>query len=260
MIVVGTGIRLAGQLSAEARSAIERADLVLSLMGDPLLEAWLGSLNSRLEPLEPLYAQAGARPKAYRAMVERMLEEVRSGKRVCAAFYGHPGVFVTPSHEAIRRAREEGYEAMMLPAVSAEDCLFADLGFDPGASGCQSYEARDFFVNPRLFDPSAALILWQIAVLGDGRFVEFTPRPAALKALSLVLSETYPAEHEVMVYVAPVLANEEARIERVALNELCRVEVEQGSTLFVPPLGPPASSPARLALLEAMLAEADGTA
>jgi hypothetical protein len=34
----------------------------------------------------------------------------------------------------------------MLPAVSAEDCLFADLGVDPGAAGCQSHEAADFLI------------------------------------------------------------------------------------------------------------------
>ena len=66
-------------------------------------------------------------------MAEAILEPVRAGKRVCAAFYGHPGVFVLPSHDAISRARAEGFEATMLPGVSAEDCLVADLGVDPAA-------------------------------------------------------------------------------------------------------------------------------
>jgi hypothetical protein len=37
----------------------------------------------------------------------------------------------------------------MLPGISAEDCLFADLGIDPGIYGCQSYEATDFLANGR---------------------------------------------------------------------------------------------------------------
>src|SRR2546429_6584747 len=45
-----------------------------------------------------------------------------------------------------RQAREEGFEAEMLPAVSAEDCLFADLGVDPGDEGCQSFEATSFLL------------------------------------------------------------------------------------------------------------------
>ena len=48
-------------------------------------------------------------------MVEEILAAVREGKRVCAVFYGHPGVYVKPSHEAVRRARKEGFEARMLP-------------------------------------------------------------------------------------------------------------------------------------------------
>lgn len=41
-------------------------------------------------------------------MIERILQSVRSGGMTCAIFYGHPGVFVYPAHEAIRRARAEG--------------------------------------------------------------------------------------------------------------------------------------------------------
>ena len=67
----------------------------------------------------------------YARIVGDILDAVRGGASVCAAFYGHPGIFVTPSHDAVRRARAEGYPARMLPAVSAVDCLFADLGVDP---------------------------------------------------------------------------------------------------------------------------------
>ena len=65
-----------------------------------------------------------------------MLQEVRLGKVVVGVFYGHPGIFVAPSHRAISIARAEGYEAKMLPAVSAEDSLYADLGVDPSRCGC----------------------------------------------------------------------------------------------------------------------------
>jgi Tetrapyrrole (Corrin/Porphyrin) Methylases len=79
-------------------------------------------------------------------MVNRIIKYVKRDLRVCAVFYGHPGVFCTPSHESIRIARKLGYRATMLPAISAEDCLFADLGVDPGKHGCQSFEATDFLV------------------------------------------------------------------------------------------------------------------
>ncbi|MBL8542260.1 MAG: hypothetical protein JNJ63_00490 [Hyphomonadaceae bacterium] len=257
LVVVGTGLTLAGHLSAEARRVIIEADIVLALMGDRVVEAWLRTLNPRLERLEDQYEAASSRPRAYRAMSERMLELVRSGLAVVVALYGHPGVFVTPSHEAIARARAEGFNAVMLPAISAEDCLFADLGVDPGASGCQSYEARDFFAHARAFDPSAALILWQIAVLGDGAFRDFAPRPGALAALALVLLDVYPPAHRVAVYAGARLPTERPRIDWLKLEDLHLAEIDQSSTLYVPPLREPSPSPSRLALLESMLSAAE---
>ena len=91
---------------------------------------------------------------------------------MCAVFYGHPGVFVNPSHRAVAQARAEGFRAAMLPGVSAEDCLFADLGLDPGAHGCQSYEATDFVIRRRSCYPSALLILWQVGALGEDSVTE----------------------------------------------------------------------------------------
>jgi precorrin-6B methylase 1 len=79
---------------------------------------------------------------AYDRMVERILSYVRRGLNVCVVFYGHPGVFVHPGHESIRRARIEGFSACILPGISAEDCLFAELGIDPSKNG-QSFEATE---------------------------------------------------------------------------------------------------------------------
>lgn len=253
LIVVGTGISLAGQCSIEARNAIAGADVVLSVMGDTLIQQWLEGLNPNTRSLQDHYARAPNRPAAYASMAEDIVQAVRAGNDVCAVFYGHPGVFVTPSHEAIRRVRAEGFEARMLPAVSAEDCLFADLGVDPGALGCQSYEARDFLVNARRFDPNAALILWQIAVLGDGTFSVFESNPRSLEALSRVLMEVYPGEHMVTVYAAATLPVSSPGLETLMLRDLCRAGVTQASTLFIPPLGLPRASAERLSLLEGCL-------
>src|SRR3546814_11468295 len=76
----------------------------------------------------------------YREMVAAMLAEVRAGRRVCGAFYGHPGVFARVPHKAIAQARAEGFEAHMEDGVSVEDCLSADIGIDPGEVRCQHYK------------------------------------------------------------------------------------------------------------------------
>ena len=39
----------------------------------------------------------------------------------------------------------------------AEDYMFADLAVDPSRCGCQSFEASDFLICGRIFDPTAVL-------------------------------------------------------------------------------------------------------
>ena len=149
-----------------------------------------------------------------------MIAEVRANKRVVAVFYGHPGVFVHPSHKSIAEARYHGYEAEMLPAVStkklchhiftknvrhntfhqehapphlyhshssihliksqetastlcyppdilyisAEDCLFADVGVDPALPGYQTFEATDLLLNAREICTDLHVVIWQVCV------------------------------------------------------------------------------------------------
>ena len=95
-----------------------------------------------------------------------MLQEVRLGYDVLGIFYGHPGVFVSPSHLAIAKARQEGYKAKMLPGVSAEDYMFADLGFDPSIYGCMTCEATELLIRNRSLNPAVTNIIWQVGAVG----------------------------------------------------------------------------------------------
>ena len=234
LTVVGTGIQLGTQLTQEARSAIEKSDVVLSVVAEPVMQGFLEGLNPSTRSLHHLYEAGESRAAAYEAMTEAILAEVRAGKNVCAAFYGHPGVFVTPSHEAVRRARAEGFPARMLPGVSSEDCLFADLGVDPARSGCQSYEATDFLVHRRTFDPTAALVLWQIGTVGNVEAAA-DARPSGLRVLVERLLEHYPPGHVVTVYEASPYPPYEPMVRAIALGELSADQVTALSTLYVPP-------------------------
>jgi len=177
---------------------------------------------------------------------------VRAGRDVCAAFYGHPGVYVFPSHEAIRRARAEGFAAQMLPAVSADGCMYADLGVDPGWLGCQSYEATDFVINERKFDPTAALVLWQIALVGDRTLRVFGSDTKRVQLLADVLMEDYPPDHLVTVYDAATMPIADAKVQTLALRDLAGADITQQSTLYVPPAASPQPSEKRLALIAAL--------
>lgn len=105
-------------------------------------------------------------------MAEVMLNSVREGNLTLGLFYGHPGVFVTPSHRAIYIAKQEGYKAKMLPGISAEDTLYADFGVDPATCGCQMFEATHLLAEPDRLDPRSHALIWQPGCInrGDMRF------------------------------------------------------------------------------------------
>lgn len=240
LVIVGTGLRTTGHLTTEAIAWIQAADKVLYVVGDPVAEDVLQLLNPNgVESLQVLYGEGKERMTTYRQMIDRIMECVRSGLRTCAAFYGHPGVFVYPSHEAIRRARAEGYPAIMLPGVSAEDCLFADIGIDPAASGCQSYEATDFLFSSRRIEPSAALVLWQIGVVGNATYTAGDYDRSLLSLLVTKLSEHYPLHHQVIAYEAAVQIGCAPRIMPVQLGYLTAVPMSAATTLYVPPAHAP---------------------
>jgi len=239
LVVAGTGIRIVGQLTIEAATCIRCAERLHFSVADAIGERVIRALNERAEPLMPLYVDGKPRSETYEEMVETIMGSVRAGHRTAAVFYGHPGVFAFPSHEAIRRARSEGFRARMLPAVSAEDCLFADLGVDPADSGCQSLEATDFLLRLRTIDTSQQLILWQIGVLGEWSFRRTSYDLSALPMLVRKLLEHYPPDHEATVYEAASAPGAEPRIERTAIGALGSVPLTPISTLYVPPLGEP---------------------
>jgi uncharacterized protein YabN with tetrapyrrole methylase and pyrophosphatase domain len=233
LLVVGTGIQLGTHITAEARTALEQADEVLYLVADPVTTSWLEGLNPNARSLHASYEPGANRAAIYAAIVDEILARVRTGGKVCAAFYGHPGVFVDSSHAAIRRARSEGFEARMLPGISSEDCLFADLAVDPGR-GCQSYEATDFLIRARTPDPSVALVIWQVGMVGNLTHVP-EGDSSRMPVLADYLQRFYPAGHEVVLYEASPYAICGPVVQHIPLRELAGAEISPMATLFVPP-------------------------
>jgi precorrin-3B methylase len=235
LVCVGVGMTLGSHITPLSRSYIEKADVVFSLMSDGIVELWVQEMHPDVRSLQPYYSEGTSRLISYKAMIEAMLSEVRAGRKVCGAFYGHPGVFAWVPHRAIELAREEGYAAHMEPGVSAEDCLYADLGIDPGKFGCAHYEASQFMFYQRRIDPSAYLILWQVGVAGDQSLARFSTGAAYRQVLVDILARDYPLDHEVIIYQAATLPIQRARMERVRLSDLVQAQVDMQVTVVVPP-------------------------
>lgn len=233
LIVVGSGIAALRHATQEACFHISHADKVFFLVVDPLTKAWILGLNSAAESLSIYLVPGKDRQQSFDEMVERIVTAVRDGLRVCAVFYGHPGIFVQPSHMAISHVRAEGYEAAMLPGISTEDCLVADLGVDLSQSGYQCYEASNFLVCGTLPNTTAALILWQIGVIGQVKCG--VGRADGLQILTEKLLSLYPPDHLVTIYEAATLPVCDTLVRRAALKDLPDSPVSPISTLFIPP-------------------------
>lgn len=234
LTVVGSGIRPGLQLTQEARVRIERADIVLHLLAEVGPHLWLEQLNPKTEALDPLYTAGRPHEDVYEGLVEAMLERVRSGEHVCTITYGNPAVFDQSSHEAVRRARAEGFPAQILPAISAMDCLFVDLELDPGKQGLQCFDATDFLALRKEPDTTVPLVLWQISVVGD-TVTSGTVNRDGLGLLAERLAELYGEDHEVVVYEATPFPVGRPLIERCPVSALPDAEVTGLATLVVPP-------------------------
>ncbi|MGN2250809.1 SAM-dependent methyltransferase [Frateuria sp. GZRe14] len=232
---VGMGMTLGSHLTPLARSHIEQADVVFAGLSDGIVEKWLERMHRDVRSLQPYYREGKSRLKTYREWVELMMVEVRGGKRVCGVFYGHPGIFAWSPHKAIATARAEGFQAHMEPGISAEDCLYADLGIDPGRFGCQHFEASQLLFFERRIDVTGYLVLWQVALVGDRSLGRFATGPAYRQLLVELLQRDYPADHEVIIYRAATLPIEAPRVRRVALQELPQTALTAEETVVLPP-------------------------
>ena len=233
---IGTGITLAGQITTLSKDYLEQAEMVFAILPDKLSEDWVKSINPSYQSLQYLYSEGKSRRQTYQEMKDVVCQAVRDGNKVVLALYGHPGIFACVGHFAIETLRSEGYPAQMLPGVSADACLYADLGIDPGTTGCQAYEATQFLFSGVPLNTSAYTILWQIGLAGEHTLKTFKTTQKNLHAAVRVLNKWYPLEHEMILYEAPFIPVHNPRIDKFRLKDLPIIDLTSISTLVIPPL------------------------
>lgn len=236
LVAVGTGLQFRAHVTLETLDVLRDSDKVLFAGADVVTARWLAEINPSAERL-PDYLPGRPRNDTYALWVEQVLGAVRAGQHVCAAAYGHPGVFVHFTGEAIRRARAEGYRAEMLPGISAEACLMSDLLLDPAHVGWQSYSATVFLRRRPRFDTGTSLVLWQIKVIDAPGPPDSISR-TGLARLCDELLEHYPAEHPVALYEASRNPAVSHQVQWLALAGLAAARFRLSATLLVPPRSP----------------------
>ena len=234
LVIVGTGIQLGRHITERALSEIANAEVVFGL-ADEFAMAFLEEVRPDIRSLLGHYGDDKDRRETYRGMDAEIMAELEAGRRVCLVLYGHPGVFADVPHVVMRKAREMDIPASMEPGISAEACLYADLGIDPGAAGTVSFEATQYLVYQRRIDPTALMILWQVALAGDLSCTRFSADPARLQVLVEKLSRDYDPDTEVILYEAAQLPIQRFRADRMKLKDLPDAEYKEYTTLVIPP-------------------------
>jgi hypothetical protein len=125
----------------------------------------------------------------------------------------------------------------MLPAVSALDCLIADVGFDPASTGLQSYEATYFFVHRPVVDPHATLVLLQVGMLGESGGAATENVAPRFRLLLDRLLELYGAGREAVLYEACPFPGTPPEITRFRLGDSSPPLATLMATLCLPGVG-----------------------
>lgn len=235
LIIVGLGIEFLSHVSTQTKAYIEKSKKVLYLVNEPLTEKWLKDLNDSSESLQNIYGGYERRLDSYQAIADYIVDSIKKFKQVCVVMYGHPTVFAKPALDAAIKAKQLDVFVKILPAISAEDCLFSDCMIDPGEYGCQSFEVTDFLIHKRRYDCSSHLVLWQIGMLGNISHQLIEKNEKALHILVEYLTEMYDLEHRVTVYEAALYPTFHPRIEEITLKQLPSTKLSKISTLYIPP-------------------------
>ena len=245
LIVVGSGIKSISHLTEETKRVIQNADKVVYLINEDNLKQWIQREAKKSESLDSIYFSSEKRIEAYQALTNHIIEEYKKVSILCVVFYGHPTVFADSALNAVRQIKKEGGEAIILPAVSAQDCLFSDLEIDPGDQGCFSIEATELVLFERSIDVHAHLILWQVANFGrtDGK------KANKLSILKDYLSYYYQADYSICLYEAPSLPTSSPRIEWIQLCHMDQSVISSITTVYIPPIENKAISNKYLRLL-----------
>ncbi|KAF8830752.1 hypothetical protein HHX47_DHR2001026 [Lentinula edodes] len=257
LIIAGSGIASIRHITLETLSYIENADKVYYIVTDPATEAFIQEKSKgNFADLTIYYDKDKSRYESYVQMSEVnvdflfwivnefctqhcfwvMLHDVRAGIQVVGVFYGHPGVFVSPSHRAIAIALDEGFHAKMLPGISAEDYMFSDLGFDPAIPGCMTQEATSIVIHNKVLDPTIHNIIWQVGSVGVDTMVFDN---GLFHLLLDHLEKYFGPNDKVIHYIGAVVPQSVTVKDKFTIAELREEriikQITTVSTFYVPP-------------------------
>jgi tetrapyrrole methylase family protein/MazG family protein len=236
LTIVGSGIKFISHLTTESIGYIEQADLVLYLTNEPAIKQWIMKTNPTSESLDSIYFDHDLRINSYNAITNYIIKRLKEEKNICVVLYGHPAVHAKPAIDAVKAALDSGYNAKLLPGISAEACLFADLLIDPATHGCLSYDATELLIHDRIIDNNCHLIIWQASVIGALGHGHKHNNSKGLTLLTNYLQNYYDEHHSVTLYSAAQYPGMSPSIRDIKLYQLKQENISRLTTLYIPPL------------------------
>lgn len=232
--LVGTGIKTISHITEETKGYIKNSDKVLYLVNEPLLESYIKKLAKLSESLESVYFEYSLREYSYENIAKTIHNELEKVNSLCVVIYGHPCVFATPGLLALCNL-DESIKTIVCPGISAQDCLYADLRFDPACGGVQTLDATDYLLYDKLIDKSSHLIIYQIGMVGNLGLPINQINFQALRFVKEKLEKIYGKEKKILTYESAIYPGLDPIIFEFDLNKLDQQDLTSLSTLYIPP-------------------------
>ena len=240
LVIVGSGIAAIAHFTLETIGYIKEADIVFYHANSGVTASYIRELNPNSVDLYEYYGEGKVRTITYIQMAELMLREVRAGRSVVGLFHGHPGFFVQAARRSLAIAKREGHKTALIPAVSAIDCLFADLRIDPGVSGLQILKAGHILRDNAQVATDNHVVFIQIGSVGDNTFSFSGFKQAKYGQFFDKLISIYGEHHDSVYYVAPIFPGCDPVVRPRKLREYrdsSTLNSVHAATLYLPPIG-----------------------
>jgi uncharacterized protein YabN with tetrapyrrole methylase and pyrophosphatase domain len=237
IVLAGLGLR-PSHITTETVQALHQVRRIYSISYVPGTDDLLRRFCPDVVDLRSMYESEADRLNTYKRQAAAVLDGGIEAGPVALVVYGHPLILAMPSMFVLRLAPTVGLTTKVLPAVSALDCLLADLGIDPTVTGLQSHEATDLLLYDRPLIPSCATVLWQVGSLETRlHVVDGLSRPERLFRLRDHLLRYFPPDHLVVSVSSAVTEDEPPQILRMPISELPdhSAQLHLGATLYIPP-------------------------
>jgi precorrin-3B methylase len=238
--IVGLGIVGTRQITKEVDYILKKSDHVFLLFTQNTMHDYItNEIGTEVTDLHEEYEEGSDRFDTYRRMADRVLNNAKNtNKSITHAPYGHPSIFVSPTRLIQEEGPKHGLRVKVVPGISAIDCIFAEIGLDPGTNGVQMYEASDFLLRKFEPNPYVPLFLWQIGAIETGLYSMKKSKPERFSRIRQYLESFYPKSHILYLLRTATypFTNSEQHGFQLKNFEKQHYKIDPVHTLYIPPV------------------------